>query len=250
MSLPTWHSQARVQAGSPLATRARAALGGVVNPLSPAAVLWKCAVGRGPTELCWPFPQDELEHSVGESAAQGAAGVVLWVSWEDTQTKVSSGPGRGFAGGGGTARLMAETLAHPFHPGPGWPAGKYLSALSGAVNSCGVPDAPLPTQESCQAIKKYMDTTLGPFILNVTSGALLCSQVLCSGHGRCARHPSHPEALLILNPASFSIQLTPGGSPLSLRGALSLEDRVRMATEFKCRCYPGWKGARCEHPGV
>lgn len=137
------------------------------------------------------LPLDELEHSVGESAAQGAAGVVLWVSWEDTQTK-----------------------------------------------------------ESCQAIKKYMDTTLGPFILNVTSGALLCSQVLCSGHGRCARHPSHPEALLILNPASFSIQLTPGGSPLSLRGALSLEDRVRMATEFKCRCYPGWKGARCEHPGV
>ncbi|XP_008574966.1 PREDICTED: hyaluronidase-1 [Galeopterus variegatus] len=133
------------------------------------------------------LPLEELEHSLGESAAQGAAGVVLWVSSENTRTK-----------------------------------------------------------ESCQAIKEYVDTTLGPFILNVTSAALLCSQVLCSGHGRCARRPSHPEALLILNCISFSIQLTPGGGPLTLQGALSLEDRVQMAVEFKCRCYPGWRGAWCE----
>nr|XP_035947894.1 hyaluronidase-1 isoform X2 [Halichoerus grypus] len=104
--------------------------------------------------------------------------------------------------------------------------------------------------ESCQAIKEYVDTTLGPFILNVTSGALLCSQALCSGHGRCARRPSHPEALLILNPASFSIQLTRGGGPLTLQGALSLEDQMQMAVEFQCRCYRGWKGARCEQQGM
>ncbi|XP_034852733.1 hyaluronidase-1 isoform X2 [Mirounga leonina] len=104
--------------------------------------------------------------------------------------------------------------------------------------------------ESCQAIKEYVDTTLGPFILNVTSGALLCSQALCSGHGRCARRPSHPEALLILNPASFSIQLTRGGRPLTLQGALSLEDQMQMAVEFQCRCYRGWKGARCEQQGM
>ncbi|KAL0599913.1 Hyaluronidase-1 [Plecturocebus cupreus] len=132
------------------------------------------------------LPLDELEHSLGESAAQGAAGVVLWVSWENTRTK-----------------------------------------------------------ESCQAIKEYVDTTLGPFILNVTSGALLCSHALCSGHGRCVRRPSHPKALLILNPASFSIQLTPGGGPLSLQGAFSFEDQAQMAVEFKCRCYPGWQGAWC-----
>ena len=41
------------------------------------------------------FHQEELEHSLGESAAQGAAGVVLWVSWENTRTKVSSSPGWG-----------------------------------------------------------------------------------------------------------------------------------------------------------
>ncbi|XP_025741160.1 hyaluronidase-2 isoform X3 [Callorhinus ursinus] len=137
------------------------------------------------------LPLDELEHSLGESAAQGAAGVVLWMSWENTKTK-----------------------------------------------------------ESCQAIKEYVDTTLGPFILNMTSGALLCSQALCSGHGRCARRPNHPEALLILNPASFSIQLTRGGGPLTLQGALSLEDQMQMAVEFQCRCYRGWKGARCEQQGM
>nr|XP_030723096.1 hyaluronidase-2 isoform X1 [Globicephala melas]XP_030723097.1 hyaluronidase-2 isoform X1 [Globicephala melas] len=131
------------------------------------------------------LPLEELEHSLGESAAQGAAGVVLWVSWENTRTK-----------------------------------------------------------ESCQAIKEYVDTTLGPFILNVTSGALLCSQVLCSGHGRCARRPSHPEARLILSPTSFSIESTPGGGPLTLRGALSLKNR--LAVGFKCRCYHGWTGTWCE----
>ncbi|XP_071471792.1 hyaluronidase-1 isoform X2 [Marmota flaviventris] len=104
--------------------------------------------------------------------------------------------------------------------------------------------------ESCQAIKEYMDTTLGPFILNVTSGALLCSQALCSGHGRCARRSNHPEALLILNPDSFSIQLMPGGRSLTLKGALSLEDQAQMAMEFKCHCYHGWRGEWCEQQGM
>lgn len=133
------------------------------------------------------LPLEELEHSIGESAAQGAAGVVVWVSSENTSTK-----------------------------------------------------------ESCRIIKEYVDSTLGPFILNVTSAALLCSDALCSGHGRCARRPSHPEALLTLNPASFSIELTQDGRPPSLKGSLSLRDQAQMAMEFKCRCYSGWRGKRCE----
>lgn len=133
------------------------------------------------------LPLEELEHSLGESAAQGAAGAVLWISSEQTSTK-----------------------------------------------------------ESCQAIKAYMDSTLGPFILNVTSAALLCSEALCSGHGRCVRHPSYPEALLTLNPASFSIELARDGRPPRLKGTLSLKDRVQMAMNFRCRCYRGWSGGRCK----
>ncbi|XP_021121992.1 hyaluronidase-1 isoform X1 [Heterocephalus glaber] len=187
------------------------------------------------------LPLEELEHTLGESAAQGAAGVVFWVSSEDTNSKVNCG---------GASSSLGQ-------PGPTLPPLKFwlaawqcLNALSGPKHGHGVPDAPLPTQESCQAIKEYMDTTLGPFILNVTSGALLCSQALCSGHGRCARHPSHPEALLILNPASFSIQFTPGGKPLTLKGGPSLEDQAQMAMKFRCRCYRGWRGAFCGQPDV
>ncbi|XP_006978415.1 hyaluronidase-1 isoform X3 [Peromyscus maniculatus bairdii] len=135
-------------------------------------------------------PLEELEHSLGESAAQGAAGVVVWVSSEETKTK-----------------------------------------------------------ESCQVVKEYVDSTLGPFIVNVTGAALLCSEALCSSHGRCARRPSHPETLLTLNPASFSIQLSHDGRPPSLKGTLSLKDRAQMAMKFKCRCYRGWHGKWCEKQG-
>lgn len=118
------------------------------------------------------------------------------------------------------------------------------------AHGCGVAYTLLPTQESCQAIKAYMDSTLGPFIVNVTSAALLCSEALCSGHGRCVRHPSYPEALLTLNPASFSIELTHDGRPPSLKGTLSLKDRAQMAMKFKCRCYRGWSGKWCDKQGM
>lgn len=39
--------------------------------------------------------QEELEHTLGESASQGAAGAVLWMQSEKTSTKVSGGLGVG-----------------------------------------------------------------------------------------------------------------------------------------------------------
>lgn len=147
----------------------------------------------------------------------------------------------------GVGECRSEMTTLP--PMKSWLAAwQCLNALYGYKHGCDITDTPLPTQESCQAIKQYIDTTLGPFVLNVTSGALLCSQALCSSHGRCARRPSHPEALLILNPASFSIQFTLGSKPLTLKGTLSLEDQAQMATKFRCRCYHGWRGASCEQP--
>lgn len=113
------------------------------------------------------------------------------------------------------------------------------------AHGCGLAHALLPTQESCQVIKAYMDSTLGPFIVNVTSAALLCSQALCSSHGRCVRHPRHPEVLLTLNPAHFSIKPTHNGRPPILKGTLSFKDWVQMTMKFKCRCYRGWRGKWC-----
>ncbi|XP_055485717.1 hyaluronidase-1 [Psammomys obesus] len=137
------------------------------------------------------LPLEELEHTLGESAAQGAAGAVLWMKSEKTKTK-----------------------------------------------------------ESCQAVKEYVDSTLGPFVVNVTRAALLCSRALCSSHGRCVRHPSYPETLLTLNPASFSIQLTHDGRLPSFKGRLSLEDQAQMARKFQCRCYRGWNGKWCQKQGT
>ncbi|XP_074144881.1 hyaluronidase-1-like [Sminthopsis crassicaudata] len=130
---------------------------------------------------------EDLEKSIGESAAQGTDGIVLWISWWNYNSK-----------------------------------------------------------KSCQAIKDYMDTTLGPFLLNVTSSARLCSQALCSGHGRCTRRPDHPQAFLFLNPSSFSLRHQPTSGRLGVEGILTNEARVRMTTEFECRCYTGWNGERCE----
>ncbi|XP_038628498.1 hyaluronidase-1 isoform X1 [Tachyglossus aculeatus] len=133
------------------------------------------------------LPLEELENSIGESVAQGVAGVVLWVSWEDTHTK-----------------------------------------------------------ESCENIKDYVDGTLGPFILNLTSSTQLCSQALCSGHGRCARRRDHPRAFLYLNSSSFSIHRPRGSRHLVLTGKLPKEDQARMMIEFECHCYKGWRGEQCE----
>lgn len=56
--------------------------------------------------------QEELEQSIGESAAQGAAGVVVWVSSKNTSTKVS----RGLGGGVGMRGDWAYSL-YPRSPG-------------------------------------------------------------------------------------------------------------------------------------
>lgn len=70
---------------------------GEMNYLSHPIVIQQPAIGSqgGPLRAILSFSQEELEHTLGESAAQGAAGVVLWVSWANTRTKVSSDPGWG-----------------------------------------------------------------------------------------------------------------------------------------------------------
>lgn len=74
-----------------LVTWAIAALGGVINYLSSGFTAVCCNEGERTHRAVLAPSQEELEHTLGESAAQGAAGVVLWVSWENTRTKVSSG---------------------------------------------------------------------------------------------------------------------------------------------------------------
>lgn len=95
-------------------------------------------------------------------------------------------------------------------------------------------------------MKKYVDTLLGPYVINITTSAKLCSRVVCSENGRCVRQATHPEAFLHLSPASFTIRKHPGDHQFIVRGKLSKEELVEMTKEFKCHCYSGWEGSQCE----
>ncbi|KAJ7316683.1 hypothetical protein JRQ81_002845 [Phrynocephalus forsythii] len=102
------------------------------------------------------------------------------------------------------------------------------------------------SEEACLKVKKYVDTVLGPYVINVTSSAKLCSQVVCSEKGRCTRQESHSDAFLHLSPGSFIIRKHPGETPFIVRGKMLKEELVEMTEGFKCHCYSGWEGSRCE----
>ncbi|XP_072203319.1 hyaluronidase-3 isoform X1 [Excalfactoria chinensis] len=114
----------------------------------------------------------DLEHTIGESAALGAAGVVLWGDMSYSQSAVSvattAPPEPDTTGSGG---------------GLGCPAGPLLTAASSP-------------QESCISLRHYLVSTLGPYVANVTAAAQACSLEQCHGHGRCVRR--QPQELSIL----------------------------------------------------
>lgn len=136
--------------------------------------------------------QDDLMRTIGESAALGAAGVVLWGDSNFSKSKAT-----------------------------------------------------------CRAVQDYLDETLGRFVVNITSAATVCSQVLCSGQGRCQRKDPSSAALLQLDPGDWSILFTPGlrGAPrYSVHGKPGQQAVQHMVSQFECQCYPGWSGDHCQKP--
>ncbi|XP_041046926.1 hyaluronidase-1-like [Carcharodon carcharias] len=131
----------------------------------------------------------DLVHTIGESAAMGASGVVLWGDMD-----------------------FARTM------------------------------------ERCEALKDYIDKELGRYVLNTTTAAMLCSRVICSGHGRCVRKDPESRTYLQLDPRSFEVLsiLSSTGSVLTARGELHSEDVQSMKEQFTCQCYKGWMGSHCQ----
>lgn len=103
----------------------------------------------------------------------------------------------------------------------------------------------MPLQETCLRLKDYVEGPLGHYIVNVTASADLCSQSLCSGHGRCVRHDSQ-QGYLHLNPSRFTIDLHAGKPWLVAQSLEPGEDISKLATEFTCQCYDKWQGPRCD----
>ncbi|XP_074527438.1 hyaluronidase-1 [Halichoeres trimaculatus] len=136
--------------------------------------------------------QEHLAYTIGESAALGSAGVVLWGDHEFARSKAT-----------------------------------------------------------CEAVKSYIDGTLGPYLVNVTSAAILCSQTLCSSQGRCQRKELNSEAFLHLDPAVWKV--VPEKRPEGVRnyrvfGELRAHEVKLIKSEFRCVCYQGWGGKSCSKP--
>ncbi|KAM9854513.1 hyaluronidase PH-20-like [Aulostomus maculatus] len=120
----------------------------------------------------------DLVRTVGESAALGAAGVIMWGGAKDYNNKAA-----------------------------------------------------------CQSLSEYLTSTLNPYIANVTAAAMLCSNVLCQGRGRCIRKNYDSSHYLHLNPANFNI-LQVNRKYVAI-GLPSSADLTSWAENFSCQCYKG-----------
>ncbi|XP_057702908.1 hyaluronidase-1 [Corythoichthys intestinalis] len=136
--------------------------------------------------------QEHLVYTVGESAALGSAGVVLWGDNNFSKSKAS-----------------------------------------------------------CNAVKWYIDKTLGPYLVNVTSAAVLCSRAMCSAKGRCARRDPQSRAYLHLPATHWKVvaeERPQGGRRYTVLGQLKEEEVTFMRSKFECKCYSGWVGDSCSTP--
>ncbi|KAM6926561.1 hyaluronidase-5-like [Lycodopsis pacificus] len=122
--------------------------------------------------------QTDLVSTVGESAALGASGVVMWGGIKDYDNKAA-----------------------------------------------------------CESLSEFLTSTFNPYIANVTAAAMLCSEVLCQGRGRCLRKSYDSGQYLHLNPAHFRI-LRADRKYVAI-GHPSADDLQVWAESFTCQCYAG-----------
>lgn len=159
-----------------------------------------------------PPSQADLEHTIGESAALGAAGVVLWGDMSYSRSAVSTAaccPATGWD------RLRKQL-------GSGASSGEEgrLRGPQAAPQGWSSRQPPLLLQESCASLRRYLVSTLGPYVANVTAAARACSLQQCHGHGRCVRR-----------------------QPRDLGSLLHLATSPWLP--FRCHCYRGWAGQDC-----
>ncbi|XP_051007524.1 hyaluronidase-4-like [Acomys russatus] len=130
--------------------------------------------------------EEDLVHTIGESAALGAAGIILWGGYEYSESK-----------------------------------------------------------EACLSVQQTVQGLLGPYVLNVTSAAKLCSRSLCNSHGRCVRKASESSFYLHLPGDSRKNYITNKGFKFVISPRSKLKTIMNMKNGFVCHCYYGWHGESC-----
>ncbi|XP_047440205.1 hyaluronidase-2 [Mugil cephalus] len=96
---------------------------------------------------------------------------------------------------------------------------------------------------SCSTLNNYLQGPLGPYLLNVSTAAKQCSQILCKSHGRCLRREPDTDAFLHLNPSTHKI--TSQSGQLKVVGAPGKAELTVFHTHFQCQCYSGYRGDGC-----
>lgn len=109
------------------------------------------------------------------------------------------------------------------------------------------------TRNDCVKLRDFLDTTLGPFVRNVSEQAKQCSINLCNSHGRCRKNEwstvqeetflsllkTYVRYILLL---AFNIDIG------HIRTTIRNTDYIIIAEEeFSCSCYNGWRGNRCQY---
>ncbi|KAK6309218.1 hypothetical protein J4Q44_G00206810 [Coregonus suidteri] len=128
----------------------------------------------------------DLIHTIGESAALGAAGFVIW----------------------GDLNLTSS-------------------------------------RHNCTKVKSFLNQRLGQYITNVTRAAEICSDFLCQSNGRCVRRDLHAPYYLHLSGDSYHIQPS-GEGDFVVSGWHSQHELQLLAERFRCHCYEGHAGEKCD----
>ncbi|TMS19292.1 Hyaluronidase [Larimichthys crocea] len=96
---------------------------------------------------------------------------------------------------------------------------------------------------SCSTLNKYLQGPLGRYLLNVSTAAEQCSQLVCKSHGRCLRKTPDSDVYLHLSPVVHSI--TGQGGKLKVTGVPGKAELAFFRTHFQCQCYSGYRGEAC-----
>ncbi|GAA6084155.1 glyco_hydro_56 domain-containing protein [Tachysurus ichikawai] len=131
-----------------------------------------------------------LVNTVGESAALGAAGVIIWDRFHTTKT-----------------------------------------------------------QRLCSDLTSYVREVLGPYAVNVTMAAHLCSMSLCKGLGRCIRKKPEDPVYLHLPPANFLL-LRKGAEGIRATGKLPQSYLDGWRRDFHCHWFEALEGAAADQETV
>ncbi|XP_077424839.1 hyaluronidase-4 [Vanacampus margaritifer] len=129
----------------------------------------------------------DLVHTIGESAALGAAGFVIW------------------------GDLNLTTSRH-----------------------------------NCSKVRWFLNNRLGHYITNVTRAAEFCSQFLCQSNGRCVRRNPGARHYLHLQADAYKIRPAGGDGGFVVSGRHSPADLQQLGEHFRCHCYEGYQGERCD----